>query len=379
MSDKKLIFMHSAELDVGGYPEDCPFNTSRAGQTKATLDSFGLLELPNTRVEAPTPVAIDELRLFHSANYLRILERAGQGHHDLEALEAGLGTPDCPLFPDMFQYLRLAAGGSVDGAKRLLSGEADLVFNPSGGLHHAHADRSGGFCYLNDVVIAAKLLAQAGKRVLVLDIDVHHCDGVQDAFFDSNQVTVISLHESGKTLFPGTGYADEIGAGDGLGHTVNFPLPVGTYDDAYYSLFTGTVLPLIRQIAPDVLIVEVGLDALAGDPLAHLNLTNNCYADIIGDLAELDLPMLMTGGGGYNVPNTVRGWALLWNTLVHGKDDHHLDLAGMGGAMLQNTNWIGGLRDRPMLSDGGYRETVNVEISQVIDQIRATVFPLHAD
>ncbi|MFO7628121.1 MAG: hypothetical protein R6W06_01115, partial [Prochlorococcaceae cyanobacterium] len=146
---------------------------------------------------------------FHDPLYLDALHRAGLGEHDLRALSMSLGTPDCPIFPGLLDYVSLAGGGSVVAAELVLAGEADLAFNPSGGYHHAHAGRASGFCYVNDVVLACDTLARAGKRVLFLDIDAHHCDGVQDAFYDRKDVMTVSLHESGKTLFPGTGFEEE--------------------------------------------------------------------------------------------------------------------------------------------------------------------------
>jgi acetoin utilization protein AcuC len=151
---------------------------------------------------------------------------------------------------------------------------------------------------------------------------------------------------------------------------------VGTYDAAYERVFREAALPLIKAYDPDVIMMEIGLDGLAGDPLAHLHLTNNVYADITDTIVRLGKPLLATGGGGYNVENTVRGWALMWGVLC-GEDPSPDLMIGMGGVMLQNTDWLGGLRDRVLLTDGGRRAAVDAEIDQVIDRIRATVFPIH--
>jgi len=186
---------------------------------------------------------------------------------------------------------------------------------------------------------------------------------------------VISMHESGATLFPGTGFENEIGDGAGRGYTVNIPLPVGTYDGAYISAFTEVALPLMKVFDPDVIVMELGMDTLAGDPLAHLHLTNNVHVDIIGDVLSLGVPILATGGGGYNVENTVRGWALAWSVLC-GEQIEDMSV-GMGGVMLENRDWVGGLRDRVLLSDAGLRDTVDSHIEATVDKIRATIFPLH--
>ncbi len=371
------IFVYSEALDEGGYPKECPFNTARAGMTHRTLSRNQLLDGSDRRVVAPEPASRELLERFHSPRYLDALQRAGHGEHDLDALWMGLGTPDCPLFDRMYEYVSLAAGGTVTAAQLLLDGDASIAFNPAGGFHHAHPSRAAGFCYVNDIVLACMTLVDAGRRVLFLDVDAHHCDGVQDAFFERRDVMVVSLHESGKTLFPGTGFEDEIGRGEGLGYTANFPLPVGTYDGAFLRAFERGVMPLIASFAPDVIVLELGMDMLAGDPLAHLNLSNNAYADAVERIRDLGVPILATGGGGYHVDNTVRGWALCWSVLCGDQDHHDAMSHGMGGVMLETTEWSGGLRDRLLLSDAGRRDEVDVEVEATLSRVGSLVFPLH--
>lgn len=375
--EKQIVFIHSAKLDENGYPDDCPFSSKRGGRTLQTIDSLGMLEDSYLRVEEPSPLTWEDALTFHTQNYLEVLQAAAMGVHNFKALKMGLGTPDCPVFPNMFDFSLLAAGGTLSGANLLLDKKADIVFNPHGGFHHAHPAASGGFCYINDIVIAAKKLASEGKKVVVIDVDAHHLDGVQDAFYDTDQVTTISLHESGKTLFPGTGHENEQGIGKGKGHTINLPLPVGTYDEIYRYAFNQTVFPLLESLQPDVLILELGMDGLAQDPLAHLNLTNNVYAELLEELVSLNVPILATGGGGYNVRDTVRSWSLCWSVLSGCWQDEMSLMAGMGGVMLENTAWFGGLRDRTLLSHGGYREEVEKEVNRVVRFIKDTIFPLH--
>jgi acetoin utilization protein AcuC len=371
----KNIFIYSPELEQYNYPAECPFNSSRAGLTRKTILSMGLLSGPDRVERPPVRVTRKELEKFHEPVYLDALERAGKGELDPEGFRMGLGTPDCPVFRGMYDYASLAAGASVTGARLILGGEAGVAFNPSGGYHHAGPGYAAGFCYINDIVLAAMVLTDARKKVLFLDLDVHHCDGVQAAFYKRRDVMTISLHESGKTLFPGTGFENEIGEGEGRGYSVNVPLPVGTYDGAYLKAFGEIALPLMKTYDPDVIIIELGMDTLAGDPLAHLNLTNNVYAEIIGLILALGKPILATGGGGYNVANTVRGWSLAWSALCGDSSD---DLSiGMGGTMLENTEWSGGLRDRVLLSDAGRRGAGDNEIRATVDRIRAAVFPIH--
>jgi acetoin utilization protein AcuC len=372
MKEIKTRFLYSPEWDKINYPQECPYDTSRAGKTRSTLLSMGFLYEKEIK---PIKATRAELEKFHDPTYLDAIINAEKGDLTPEAFSMGIGTPDCPVFHGMYEYTSLACGASLTGARLILQGEADVVFNPAGGFHHAGPKKASGFCFVNDIVLAAMLLTEAKKRVLILDLDVHHCDGVQNAFYERNDIMTISLHESGKTLFPGTGFENEIGRGKGKGYSVNIPLPVGTYDAAYDNVFKEAVLPLIDKFNPDIFIMELGMDALSSDPLAHLNLTNNAYADIINEILKRGKPILATGGGGYNVESTVRGWSLAWSILC-GEEEHDLGI-GLGGVMLETTEWSGGLRDRILVTDPGIRDSVNIEIKRVTQYIRDNVFPLH--
>jgi len=375
---QKHIFIYSDELNENGYPPQCPFNTSRASKTLETADSMGLLAGSDREVIAPERATREELEGFHTAEYLDSIEAAAAGKlGPFEAMGLGLGTPDCPVWPGMMSYLTLATGASVTGARLVIDGQAKVAFNPSGGLHHAHAGQASGFCYLNDLVLAANAFRAAGKRVLFFDIDVHHGDGVQKAFYARKDVMTISMHESGHTLFPGTGFVHEMGEGDGIGCSVNVPLPVGTYDDAYRRAFEQAALPLIKAYDPDVIILELGMDTLSGDPLAHMHLTNNTPADIVDTVVGLGKPILATGGGGYHLEHTVRAWALCWGVLCGDHADHEDAMLGMGGVMMGNTDWFGGLRDRVLLSDAGRRDDVDTAVDATIAEVKRTIFPLH--
>lgn len=372
---RNCALIHSPELDVDGYPSWCPFNSKRAGMTCDTARSTGFLDGGNRRVVEAQRLTRAEVESYHDPEYIQALVGAGKNELDHRGLMMGLGTPDCPAFRDMFEFLTLAAGASVTGVRMLLNGDVDVAFNPSGGFHHAGRANASGFCYLNDVVLAAREFAKAGRRVFFLDLDAHHSDGVQTAFYERDDVMVVSLHESGRTLFPGTGFENEIGAGPGLGYTVNLPLPVGAYDEIYEEALRAVAFPLLNIFAPDVIMVELGMDGLAGDPLAHLHLTNNVYADAVQQLLNTGKPLLAVGGGGYNVENTVRGWALAWSVMCGDADDDML--LGMGGVMLENTSWAGGLRDRMLLGDPGRRDDIAAEVRASVTRLRETVFPLH--
>ena len=372
----KYVFIHSSEVERFEYPVDCPFKAQRATRTRQILSSMGLLESSDCEQRSPIPATREQLLTFHTPAYLEVLQKASAGVFDPVSLYMGLGAPDCPVFKDMFEFAALACGGTLLGSELIASGAARVVFNPSGGFHHADPAVAAGFCYLNDVALGCQQLAAAGKRVLFLDLDAHHGDGVQRAFYQRADVMTLSFHESGKTLYPGTGFEEEIGEGPGQGYSVNFPLPVGTYDDAYFRLFCEGAWPLIGAFRPDVIVLELGMDGLTGDPLVHLHLTNNVFADIIRKLKSLHLPLLVTGGGGYHPENTARGWALAWSVLTRAEPQEDLTM-GLGGVLLQSAEWKGGLRDRVLISDGGHRQAVDEAIAITLENVKRLIFPLH--
>ncbi len=377
MKASRTAFIHCPQLEQYSYPSECPFSTARAGLARKMLASMGLLSGPGREEVAPLPATREELLTFHPEAYLDVLEKAPQGFLDIEGLLMGLGTPETPIFRGLYEYATLAVGATLTGAKLLLAGDADVAFNPSGGFHHAHAAYASGFCYMNDVAIACEHLAAAGKRVFFLDIDAHHSDGVQDAFYDRRDVMTLSFHESGKTLFPGTGFADEIGEGEGKGYAANVPLPVGTYDEAYLRAFRAIAPPLIGAFDPDVVVLEAGMDCLAGDPLTHMGLTNNAYAEAVRLVRDLGKPLLVTGGGGYHVQNSARGYALIWVVLC-GEDTQSADMGlGLGGVMMETSDWLGGLHDRQLVTTVARRAEVDPAVAETIEQVRKNVFGYH--
>ena len=372
----KPVFIHSSELDNYSYPPDSVFSSKRAGKTRALAASLGLLNEDCGRELVPRPASVADMQRFHTPEYLTVLQQAARGRVAPGSIGMGLGTPDCPVFSDMFAYASWASGATLTGADLLLAGQTRIAFNPSGGYHHAAPAMASGFCYINDLVLACLRFTDAGLRVVYLDIDAHHGNGVQDAFYTRNDVLVISLHESGKTLFPWTGFEEEIGEGPGKGHTVNIPLPVGVCDDAYLEAFHTIVPPLVDAYYPDVFVLQLGMDALAGDALAHLELTNNAHAAIIEHILAYQKPVLATGGGGYHVDNTVRGWTLAWEIMCGQVNDMGLDL-GMGGVMLQSTEWAGGLRDRIVVVDEEHCDAVDAALQTTLKYLIQHVFPCH--
>jgi acetoin utilization protein AcuC len=376
MNSAKYVFIHSEEIERFHYPATCPFKTERAGLTKSILSSANSYT-GGDRIEIrPAPLAEHELFLFHTPEYIERLKRVSGGVLDSTDLFAGLGTDDCPIFSDLYTYACLAGGGTVAAARYLLENHARLAFNPSGGYHHAYADKAGGFCYINDVVIGCKLMAAAGKRVFCLDLDVHHGNGTQSAFYKDPSVFTVSLHESGTTLFPWGGFETEIGEGDGKGFNVNLPFPAGTVDDIYVPAFNEIVPPLVSAFKPDVLVLETGMDVLSVDPLSHFKMTNNGFAELMPVIMKFDLPILMVGGGGYNPQATARAWALLWTILCGIEPDSDMSI-GMGGDFLGNSEWNAGMRDMRIYAHVEEKERIQAEVDRTVEYIKKTVFPIH--
>ncbi len=376
MSDKPAAFIYSPRLEEISYPPEHPFNTTRAKKTREVVNSMGLLAAPDRIEVPPEPADRIVLKKFHTARYLHALQDASKGQWNYEALNMGLGTTDCPVFKGVYEYAVLAVGATITAAQLILDGKAGVAFNPSGGFHHAHPELAAGFCYINDVALACEVLAEQGKKVLYLDVDVHCGDGVAAFFYQRSDVMTISLHQNPRTLFPGTGFENEIGKGKGKGYCVHIPLPIGTYDEAYMFAVKEVVLPLIGAFKPDVFVFELGADALAGDPLANLRLTNNVYQDIIHHLLSFKKPILMTGGGGYNVANTVRAWALAWSALCGADSELDANML-MGGIMLQTTEWQGGLRDRELPVNAQQRDAVMPALTATLNTLKSTLFPIH--
>ncbi|WP_304050280.1 acetoin utilization protein AcuC [Jatrophihabitans endophyticus] len=292
---------------------DHPMNPIRLDLTVRLARELGVLE--RVRVEASVPADDDQLRSIHSADYLDAVRAAST---DPSFTGFGLGTTDDPVFPGMYDVSALIAGGSARAAQRLWSGEVEHAVNIAGGLHHAMRGYASGFCVFNDVVLAIRTLLDAGAaKVAYVDVDVHHGDGVQAAFYDDPRVLTVSLHQDPRTLFPGTGMPSELGEGDAEGTSVNVALPPGTTDAGWLRAFRAVVPGVVRAFRPDVLVTQCGCDTHHDDPLANLELTVDGQRQAIHELHGLAHEVaagrwLAFGGGGYGVLRCVpRTWTNL--------------------------------------------------------------------
>jgi acetoin utilization protein AcuC len=317
MSDRVALVWDEGLVAYDLGPEH-PLKPVRVKLTVELSRSYGLLDRPNVTIAKPRPATREELEYVHLPNYIDAVKRiAHSSSGPYGPFGWGLGTGDNPVVPQLHEASALIAGASMVGAEMIHRGDAEHVFTPAGGLHHAMPDRAAGFCVYNDPAIAIRwLLKQGHERIAYVDVDVHHGDGVQEAFFSDPRVLTISLHETGEYLFPGTGFPDEIGAGDAVGTKVNVALPPYTGDDAYREAFERIVPPLVESWKPSVLVTQLGCDTHATDPLAHLALITPTYRFLAKAFHELAHGVtggrwLATGGGGYQIYRVVpRAWTI---------------------------------------------------------------------
>ncbi|MER7131484.1 acetoin utilization protein AcuC [Streptosporangium saharense] len=288
-----------------------PLAPVRVELTMALARELGVLDA--VEVAGCVPATDDELAMVHGRGYIEAVRRASvTGRPDRAH---GLGTEDTPSFVGVHEASALITGATLAAARAVWYGEAEHAVNVAGGLHHAMPDAASGFCVYNDPAVAiAWLLDQGASRVAYVDVDVHHGDGVQTAFYDDPRVLTISLHESPRTLFPGTGFPDERGA---EGTAVNVALPAGCGDNGWLRAFGAVVPPLLREFAPEVLVTQHGCDSHALDPLAHLMLSLDGQRAAYAALHELAHETaggrwVVTGGGGYELVRVVpRAWTHL--------------------------------------------------------------------
>ena len=339
-------------------------------------------------VVTATAATDDELALIHRPSYIERVQRMSAHPHFTDET-AGLGTEDNPVFAGMHEASALIAGASVEAARRVWTGEAPRAVNVSGGLHHAMPDRASGFCIYNDVALAIRwLLDHGATKVAYVDIDAHHGDGVQAMFYDDPRVLTVSIHEGPQTLFPGTGYATEVGAEGAEGSAVNVPLPPGTSDAGWLRAFHAVVPAVLREFEPEILVTQHGCDSHMDDPLTNLMLSvdgqRRSYV-VLRELADelCDGRWVATGGGGYAVSDVVpRAWAHLLGIVADRPiDPDTLTPAAWREHVRQLRGSLGPLR----MTDGRRPEYRAWEegfdpaswLDRSINAARQAVFPLH--
>jgi acetoin utilization protein AcuC len=299
------------------FGHDHPLNPLRVDLTMRLARDLGVLDRPTVTMTRPAPATDDELHLVHEKEYVDAVKAAGQdpAHADLSR---GLGTTDTPAFRGMHDASALVVGATLAAARSVWTGETEHAVNVAGGLHHAMPGAGSGFCVYNDPAVAiAWLLEQGAERIAYVDVDVHHGDGVERAFWDEPRVLTISLHESGRWLFPGTGFPEDCGGPDADGRAVNVALPPGTSDAGWLRAFHAVVPALLEEFRPQVLVSQHGCDSHVTDPLAHLALTVDAQRtsyEAVHQLAHRHAGgrWIATGGGGYELAQVVpRAWTHL--------------------------------------------------------------------
>ncbi|HKW95388.1 MAG TPA: acetoin utilization protein AcuC [Methylomirabilota bacterium] len=368
--------IYSDEWRQFDYGREHPLRMERLGLTWRLMEAYGLTALPRAKVLVPEAAQLEQSARFHAREYLEILRAVSAGDWVPHAARYGLGPGDNPIFPGLWEAAQLAAGGSLLAARLVADGEVDRAFHFAGGLHHAMPGRASGFCYVNDAVLAIMHLRERGLRVAYVDIDAHHGDGVQFAFYKDPAVLTISTHERGDRLFPGTGFVVEMGEGDGLGYAVNVPLQPLTDDAVYHEAFEAVVPPLVTAFKPDALVIQLGIDSHRTDPLTHLALTVQGFTRAVRRLLPLAPRIVALGGGGYDLANVARAWTAAWAAMndVELPDAlpsvSHADMRRLGLGALT-------LSDPPEPLPPDTRRWAEEYARRQVGEIQRTIFPRH--
>jgi acetoin utilization protein AcuC len=372
----KTALIHSDEWARFDYGPEHPLRMERLGLTWRLMEAYGLTALPDARLVAPAAAGEDAIAAFHAREYLEVLKASDGGFAPAVACRYGLGPGDNPVFPGVWDAARLAAGGSLLGARLIADGEVTRAFHFAGGLHHAMRDRASGFCYVNDAVLAILYLRARGLRVAYVDIDAHHGDGVQHAFYADPNVMTISTHERGERLFPGTGFVREKGEGAGVGFSVNLPLEAYTDSAVYLPAFEAVVPPLIARFKPDVIVAQLGVDAHRTDPLTHLALDVQGFGRAVERIAALAPRLVALGGGGYDLRNVPRMWTVAWAVL------NGVELAPtLPDAFADDLRRYGftsrSLWDEPVEVPAEVKRAVSEYADRRVEEVQKTIFPVH--
>lgn len=382
---RKATLIYSPKFATYSMGEGHPLRPERLDFTFELMEAYGIFDSSSIHRKEPRVAPQQLLLKVHSKPYIDITRALGEGKRvgagacllSYEPQRYGLDTPDNPIFPGMYEASALCVGGSVLAADLVMDGKSKAAFNIGGGLHHAHRDRAAGFCVFNDPAIAiAHILERSGgdARVAYIDIDAHHGDGVQEVFYDSNRVLTISVHETGRYLFPGTGSVEETGIKDGVGYSVNVPLAPYTDDETYLWAFREVVPPLIGAFAPDFLVTQLGADTHWRDPLTHLALTTAGYEEVVREIQALGGKWVACGGGGYDLQVVPRAWTLAFAVMAG------LDLPDEIPTLLaaRYSDTSGHLRDPEAPQPGpdllaGIRATAE----RAVEQVKRLIFPHH--
>ncbi|CAL8133471.1 unnamed protein product [Orchesella dallaii] len=306
-SKSRVSYFYDTDIGNYYYGQGHPMKPHRIRLTHNLLVNYGLFR--KMEVYRPHKSTHEDMSLFHSDDYIHFLRTIKPENKDayrkqMQLFNVGV---DCPVFDGLYEFCQLSTGGSLAGARKLNKGNTDVAINWAGGLHHAKKTEASGFCYINDIVLAIIELLKYHPRVLYLDIDIHHGDGVEEAFFLTDRVMTVSFHKYGE-YFPGTGDLRDIGCGKGKYYSINFPLRDGIDDQSYESIFMPIMTKVMESYRPSAIVMQCGADSLAGDRLGCFNLSLKGHGNCVKFMMKYNLPLLLLGGGGYTIKNVSRCW-----------------------------------------------------------------------
>ncbi|HEX8099775.1 MAG TPA: acetoin utilization protein AcuC [Actinomycetota bacterium] len=380
MSDRVQLVWYGDDVPWYDHGPQHPLRPQRVLLTRELIKAYGIVDGQRTAEASARDATEEELRLVHTGEYIDAVKRAGASEPG-DWWRYGFGPGDNPIFPNMHQASARVAGASLSAAEAVHSGRAEHAFNPAGGLHHAMPNRASGFCVYDDPAIAIKwLLEQGVSRIAYVDVDVHHGDGPQAIFYDEPRVLTISIHQDGRTLFPGTGFIEEVGSGDARGTKVNIPLPPYTLDEEWLTAFREIVPPLVSNWKPEVLVTQLGCDTHYSDPLAMVGLTTKAYfeaAETLHDLAHdaAGGRWLATGGGGYQWVRVVpRAWTIYFAQMAEHELPDELPESWIEEAEREAGHEVPHTLSEAAPSTPGRTSDA---VREVVERVKQTVFPLH--
>ncbi|RCI11997.1 hypothetical protein L249_0514 [Ophiocordyceps polyrhachis-furcata BCC 54312] len=322
-SPKKVAYFYDSDIGNYAYVTGHPMKPHRIRLAHSLIMQYDLYQ--KMEIYRAKPATRGEMTQFHTDDYIDFLQKVTPDNMDSYMREQGKYNvgDDCPVFDGLFEFCGISAGGSMEGAARLNRQKCDIAINWAGGLHHAKKCEASGFCYVNDIVLGILELLRFMKRVLYIDIDVHHGDGVEEAFYTTDRVMTVSFHKYGE-YFPGTGELRDIGIGQGKHYSVNFPLRDGITDESYKSIFEPVIENVMKYYQPEAVVLQCGGDSLSGDRLGCFNLSMDGHANCVNYVKSFGLPTLVLGGGGYTMRNVARTWAFETGVLVGREMDRTL-------------------------------------------------------
>jgi acetoin utilization protein AcuC len=380
---KLVTYVYNDDFQEYNFGSSHPLQPVRLKLAYELSNDYGIFDNENVKVAAGHLASNDELLLVHDQDYIDAVMNASKSREDdMSFLDYGIGPGDNPTFEHMHEAAAMISGASITAVDAVMEGGSDHAINISGGLHHALRNRASGFCIYNDCSIAIEHACKKyGIRVVYLDTDAHHGDGVQWSFYDRPDVLTISLHEDGRFLFPGTGFVDEIGTGAGEGFSVNLPFEPGVYDKLYVDAFEQIVPPIIRAFKPDLIISQNGCDTHYTDPLAGMSLSTGSYESIYATIHNLahevcDGRLVALGGGGYQIYEVVpRAWTLLAADLVGVILDDYTPSSWQDFCSEKATfSCPLMLRDKEMMTLN-HRFSVEDKVSEMVAKVKTKVFP----